>query len=145
MFILGIPLLVISFAVYNIIAFLMPTLSWDQELLAVPLPSHSMWGISIGDLLVAASILVLLIEIAKSTRISTRTIVDHLLSIVLLVGMVAEFLLVREAATPTFFLLLVVAFVDVVGGFAVTARASRREIKFTGIEALQATASGRAG
>ena len=47
-----------------------------------------------------------------------RTVVDHGLSLVLFLGMLVEFLLVKQAASATFFLLLVISFVDVLGGFA---------------------------
>ena len=70
----------------------------------------------------------------KSTRIGIRTVVDHALSLVLFLGMLVEFLLVRQAATATFFLLLVISFVDVLGGFAVTLRSAQRDLTVEGIE-----------
>ena len=63
-----------------------------------------------------------------------RTIVDHILSMVLFVGMVAEFLLVQQAATSTFFLLLVISFVDVAGGFAISMRAAQRDMMVNEVE-----------
>ncbi len=53
--------------------------------------------------------------------------IDHVLSTVLFLGMLVEFLLVKQAATATFFLLLVISFVDVLGGFAVTMRTAQRD------------------
>ena len=47
---------------------------------------------------------------------------------ILFVGMGAEFLLVKQAATSTFFLLLVISFVDVAGGFAISMRAAQRDV-----------------
>jgi len=70
----------------------------------------------------------------KSTRIGIRTVVDHALSLVLFLGIMAEFLLVQQAATATFFLLLVISFVDVLGGFAVTLRSAQRDLTVEGIE-----------
>ena len=64
----------------------------------------------------------------KATRLSSRSIVDHLLSTVLFIVMLLEFLLVRQAATSTFFLLMVISFVDVVGGFSVTIRSAQRSM-----------------
>ena len=37
-------------------------------------------------------------------------------------------LLVRQAATSTFFLLMMISFVDVIGGFAITARTARLDV-----------------
>ncbi len=38
-----------------------------------------------------------------------RTVVDHALSLLLLLGMLVEFVWVKQAATATFFLMLVIA------------------------------------
>ena len=73
-------------------------------------------------------------EVLKSTRIGVRTVVDHALSLILFLGMLVEFLLVERAASGTFFLLLVIGFVDVLGGFAVTLRSAQRDLTVEGIE-----------
>jgi hypothetical protein len=39
---------------------------------------------------------------------------------------------VKQAASSTFFLLLVISFVDVMGGFAISVRAAQRDISFSG-------------
>jgi hypothetical protein len=46
--------------------------------------------------------------------------------------MIVEFLLVAQAATSTYFLLLVIGLVDVLGGFAVTLRTSQRDLTIEG-------------
>ena len=139
MFLIGFPLLIISFAVYNIIAFLTPGLGWTQEVTNVHMISQADWTLTVGDLLVAVSVLILFVEIAKSTRLSTRSIIDHMLSLVLFIGMLVEFLLVKQAATATFFLLLVISFVDVIGGFTITIKTAQRDISFEGVEKVQQT------
>ncbi len=122
MFLIGIPLLLIPFVLYNMIAFLTPGLSWAQELARVRLLSQQEVALSIGDALVAIAVLVLLVEVFKTARLARRTVVDHLLSILLFAVMAAEFLLVQQAATATFALLVVIALVDVLSGFAVSRR-----------------------
>ena len=134
MSLIGIPLLLIPFAIYNIIAFLMPGLSWTGALTTVHMVSGGDWSMSIGDMLVTLAILLLTGEVLKSTRIGIRTVVDHALSLVLFLGMLVEFLLVRQAASATFFLLMVISFVDVLGGFAVTLRSAQRDLTVEGIE-----------
>src|SRR6266516_3189409 len=129
---LGFPLLLIAFAIYNIVAFLMPGLSWTGVISTVHMMSGADWTMSAGDMLVALAILLLGGEVLKSTRIGIRTVVDHALSLILFLGMFAEFLLVRQAATATFFLLLVVSFIDVLGGFAVTLRSAQRDLTVEG-------------
>jgi hypothetical protein len=136
MFALGVPLLIIPFAIYNILAFLLPGFSWTTPLLTLHMSSGGELTVTPGDLIVVASILVLLIESIKATRMSRRSVIDHLLSTLLFVGMLVEFLLVKEAASTTFFLMLVTAFVDVIGGFAIATRAAQRDISVTDVESV---------
>jgi hypothetical protein len=133
MFILGFPLLLVPFAIYNIIAFLMPGVSWTAAVTTVHMVSGGDWSMSVGDFLIALATVMLFGEMMKSTRIGIRTVVDHALSLVLFLGMLVEFLLVRQAATATFFLLLVISFIDVTGGFAVTLRTSQRDLTIEGM------------
>jgi hypothetical protein len=134
MSILGFPLLLVPFAIYNIIAFLMPGVTWTGVITTVHLASGADWTMSAGDMLVALAILLLCGEVLKSTRVGIRTIVDHALSLLLFLGMLVEFILVQQAATATFFLLLVVSFIDVLSGFAVTLRSAQRDLTVEGVE-----------
>jgi hypothetical protein len=134
MFVLGFPLLLIPFAIYNIIAFLMPGVTWTGVVATVHMVSGADWTMSAGDILVALAIILLCGEVMKSTRIGIRTVVDHSLSLILFLGMLVEFILVKQAAAATFFLLLVVSFIDVLGGFAVTLRSAQRDLTVEGIE-----------
>ncbi len=134
MSLIGFPLLLIPFAIYNIVAFLMPGVSWTAALTSVQMVSGGDWTMSAGDMLVTLAVLLLTGEVLKSTRIGIRTVVDHALSLVLFLAMLVEFLLVKQAATGTFFLLVVIGFVDVLGGFAVTLRSAQRDLTVEGIE-----------
>jgi hypothetical protein len=129
LFLIGIPLLIIPFAIYNMVAFLMPGLGWTDRIATVPMMSGASWTITPEDALVTLAILLLFVEIFKATRgSSSRGVVDHMLSMLLFVVMLVEFLLVPQAATSTFFLLMIISFVDVIGGFTIAARAARRDI-----------------
>jgi hypothetical protein len=134
MFLIGFPLLLVPFAIYNIIAFLMPGVSWSSTLTTVHLASGADWTMSAGDMLIVLAVLLLFGEVMKSTRIGMRTVVDHGLSLILFLGMLVEFLLVKQAASATFFLLLVISFIDVIGGFAVTLRSAQRDLTVEGVE-----------
>jgi hypothetical protein len=134
MFMLGFPLLLVPFAIYNIIAFLMPGVTWTGVVATVHMASGADWTMSAGDILVALAVVLLCGEVMKSTRIGIRTVVDHSLSLILFLGMLVEFILVKQAATATFFLLLVVSFIDVLGGFAVTLRSAQRDLTVEGVE-----------
>lgn len=137
MFLLGFPLLLIPFAIYNIIAFLMPGVDFNDyanPLITVPMLRGDGTKLSTGDVIVLFGILILFVEIVKATRLGSRSIVDHLLSLILFLVMLGEFMIVRQAATATFLLLLTLSFVDVIGGFSVTIRSSQRDIALEGIE-----------
>jgi uncharacterized membrane protein YdcZ (DUF606 family) len=128
MFLIGLPLLIIPLAIYNMIAFLLPGIGWTQEIVHIHMVSGADWTFTPGELLISIGVVVLFFEMLKATRLSTRTIVDHVLSTLLFIGMIVEFLLVKQAASGTFFLLLVISFVDVAGGFTITIRTAQRDI-----------------
>lgn len=127
MFVLGFPLLLIVFAIYNIIAFLMPGVSWTAPVATIHMMSGQDWVLTWEDILVAFAILLLAIEIMKATRIGMRAILDHILSMLLFIAMLVEFLLVSRAGTSTFFLLVAICLADVLVGFVVSIGSSRRE------------------
>ncbi len=136
MFLVGFPLLIIPFAIYNIVAFLMPGVSWSGTIATIHMVSGADWAISAGDILIVFAMLLLFGEVMKSTRISLRSVVDHALSLILFLVMLVEFLLVKQAATATFFLMLVISFVDVLGGFAVSLRSAQRDLTVEGVERI---------
>src|SRR5215510_13940693 len=129
----AIPLLIIPFALYNIIAYLLNT-DFHQTMFSVPLLSGHLMDVSTGDLLVLFGVLLLYIEILKSTRFSSKAIVDHVLSIILFIFMIVEFIVAEKAATSTFLILTCLSFVDVVGGFTITIRTAQRDVTFEGPE-----------
>lgn len=129
MFALGFPLLLIPFAIYNIIVFLMPGVAWTAPVTTVHMMSGQDWVLTWEDILIAFAILLLAVEIMKSTRIGMRTIVDHVLAMALFVAMLVEFLLVQRAGTSTFFLLMMISLVNVMVGFIVSIRSSQRQIE----------------
>ena len=129
MFVLGFPLLLIPVAIYNMIAFLTPCLSWTAQVATVHMMSGQDWILTWEDLLLAFAILLLAVEIIKSTRMGMRSIVDHVLAMALFIVMLVEFLLVQRAGTSTFFLLTMIALVDVLVGFIVSIRSSQRQVE----------------
>ena len=113
MFALGFPLLLIPFAIYNMIAFLTPGVSWTSPVTTVHMMSGQYWVLTWEDILIAFAIFLLWVELIKSTRAGMRSVIDHLLSMALFIAMLVEFLLVQRAATSTFFLLMAIALVAV--------------------------------
>ena len=132
MFVLGFPLLLLPFAIYNMIAFLTPGVSWTDPVTAVHMMSGQDWIPTWGDMLLAFSVFLLWVEIIKSVRIGTRSVMDHILAMALFIVMLVEFLLAPRAGTSTFFLLTVFALFDVLAGFIVGLRSAPRRIEVEG-------------
>ena len=129
MYLIGFPLLVIPFAIYNMIAFLTPGLAWTANVLTIHLISGQDWTVTPEDILLAFSILLLCVEVIKASRMGVRGLMDHVLSLILFIVMLVEFLLVGRAGSSTFFILMVISLVDVMAGFIITARTAQRDIQ----------------
>jgi hypothetical protein len=126
------PLLIVPFVLYNIFAFLpffggRPE-AWHSGLVSIPMVSGTPWAVTAGDLLLVVALVCLFIEILKSTRTGTSSIVEHMLSMVVFVLFLIEFLLVGAAASSVFFLLMVMSLIDVVAGFAVSITGAGRDV-----------------
>ncbi len=117
----GFPLLLIPLAIYNIVVWLMPSVSLTEPLARVMLPSGAEWPITLSEVLLSLGILLLLLEIAKGAKPGSKYITDHLLSFVVFAASVAEFVLWPKFGTSTFFLLALMTMVDFFGGIVLRA------------------------
>jgi hypothetical protein len=129
-----IPLMIVPLIVYNIVAMGFAgdagtiTDAWAGVVVSLPMLSGEVWQMTLGDLMITFGLFLLFFEIMKSTRIGSASIIDHLVSTLLFVGYLVEFLLVPFAAHAVFFLLMVITFVDVIAGFSVSIRAATRDV-----------------
>lgn len=126
MFLLGFPLLIVALAIYNIFTFLIPV-EWGTEVASIPMVSGGIWRLTLSDVLLASGLLFLFMELFKATRHGQRAIVDHVLSTLVFIAALIEFLLVAGAATSTFALLLLMCLVDVIAGFTISIRTAQRD------------------
>jgi hypothetical protein len=131
MYLIGFPLLLIPFALYNIIAFLFD-LGFSDTVFSFKMMSGATLGVTTGDIILIISVLLLFVEILKATRFGVKSIVDHLLSFLLFVVALVEFLMLPKAATSTFLVFLVICAVDVIGGFSISIRAAARDFTVDG-------------
>jgi hypothetical protein len=118
----GFPLLLIPLAIYNIIVVLMPGVSLAEPLVKLTLMSGAEWPVTLSDILLALGIVLLLLEIIRGARPGAKNLTDHLLSLIVSGGAVAEFVLWPHFGTSTFFLLTMLALVDFLSGIALRAR-----------------------
>ena len=131
----SIPLLLIPFILYNL--GLTGVLGagddpWKTELFSLSMMSGGTFTLTLGDALVLLSLVLLFVEVVKSTRAARSSILDHLLSTFVFVAFLVEFLLVKGAAHSVFFTLMVIALVDVLAGFSVSLRAAERDVNIGG-------------
>lgn len=124
--ILSLPWIVLSLIAYNVIVFVTGT-PFDTVILELPMISGAVWRFELGDALLTMTLILLFVEILKATRTGGNSLVDHALSIIVFIICIIEFLVVPEAATSLFFLITIIALIDVVAGFSVTIRAARRD------------------
>jgi hypothetical protein len=118
----GFPLLLIPLAIYNIIVFLMPGVSLSEPVVKLTLMSGAEWPLTLSDMLLALGIVLLLFEVIKGARPGAKYLMDHLLSLIVFGGAVAEFLLWPRFGTSTYFLLALLALVDFLSGIALRTR-----------------------
>src|SRR5215475_3000198 len=118
----GFPLLLIPLAVYNIIVWLMPTVSLSEPLFRLPLTSGAEWPITLGDMLLAFAAVMLLLEVVKGARPGAKYLTDHLLSLVVFGAAAAEFLLWPKFGNSLYFLLALMSLADFLSGVAQRAR-----------------------
>lgn len=128
----AIPLLIIPFILYNLgLTGLFGSATpdpWAAEVFSMAMMSGGVWSMTLGDVLIVVALLLLFVEVVKSTRTSNASVVDHLLSTFVFVAFLVEFLLVRGAAHSVFFTLMVIALLDVLAGFSVSLRSAGRDL-----------------
>lgn len=123
---IGFPLLLIPFAIYNIFVFLMPGVAFTAPIASVTLMSGVTWAPTFGDALLALGALLLLLEVIKAARPGARYLTDHLLSLIVFGAAAAEFLLLAPFGTSTFFLLTVLMAVEFLAGVSIGFRNRNR-------------------
>jgi len=128
------PLMALVLIAYNGLMFGLvgSDAQWSNEVLSIPMVSGASWKMTIGDLMITFGMVMLFFEILKATRIGKLSIIDHLVSTVVLLVFLVEFLLVAGAATSVFFILMLMTLVDVMAGFSVSIRSATRDVDLSG-------------
>lgn len=122
------PLIGIIAVIYLIVAAVFET-ALGKTIFDLKLPSGADWKFSVSDLFLILSLLLLYLEILKSTRSTRGQIVEHIVSMLVFVGCLLLFLLVRQSGTTTFLLITAMAAIDVIAGFTVSIVAARRDME----------------
>jgi hypothetical protein len=128
-----IPLLVFPLALYNFVV--MTGIATRPELdawlhgaiFSISMFSGDVWGVSFSDIFMGLSLLLLFVEIVKSTRTDAMSIINHGLSMLLSVICIIQFITVQGFSNSVFFMLTLMTILDVVAGFTVTIVAAKRD------------------
>src|SRR5712691_11238092 len=130
MYLIAFPLLIIPFALYNMVLFLL-NLPFTDTVFSLPLwPPDRRMPVSTGEVIVGLALFLLYVEVVKAVRLGGKGFMDHLLALIVFAGMASELALVPQAATPTLLMLTAIGFVDVITGMSVSVRRKRRQVAY---------------
>lgn len=122
----SLPLLALVIVAYNVIVFLTST-TMETALVPVSLVSGAVWTLTVGDTLLVLGLIVLFVELVGATRTGSQTIVNHALSLLVMLVALVEFIVLPQFGTSVFFLLVLLTVLDVIAGFTVTITSARRD------------------
>lgn len=122
----SLPLLALVVIAYNIIVFL-TGFTMETGVFSVPLVSGTVWTVTIGDILLVFGLIMLFLELINATRTGSATIINHALSMLVLLVALVQFIVLPQFGTSTFFLIVLLNILDVIAGFTVTITSARRD------------------
>lgn len=99
-----------------------------QKFFSVPmLAGETEWVLTRGDSLLLLSIIILFAEILKATSTRAASIANHAFSMLVFIVCLMAFLLHPNFATSVFFIITIMALLDVLAGVVVTIISARRD------------------
>ena len=105
-----------------------------SEIAGFNLPSATRFSLTVSELLLAISTIVLFFEIMNATSAKSSSILNHGLSMLVFIVSFIMFLLVPGFGTGTFLIITLMALVDVVAGYSISILTARRDMTFGGQE-----------
>ncbi len=122
----SLPLLALVVIAYNIVVYL-TGFTMDSAMFSVPLVSGAVWEVKLGDIFLAFGLVMLFLELINSTKTGTSTIINHALSMLVLLVALVQFIVLPQFGTSVFFLVVLFNLLDVIAGFTVTITSARRD------------------
>lgn len=131
------PLLIIPVGIYIVIALLAganhteagPAVlgALNANFFSMTMISDVRWSMGVGDSILLLALILLSIEMMKSTSSRSSAMINHVASMGVLLLCIVLFLLVPNFATATFFLLTMMTLMDVMVGVIVSIVSARRD------------------
>lgn len=132
------PLLAISLIVFAVLTLtgavgtaLVPW--YDVTFIELPMVSEDIWIVTWGDVFLLASMALLFVELLRSTKTGSESIMNHALSVVVFVAALLLFIIVKGFGNSVFFLFMAMTFLDFMAGFIVTTVTARRDLAVGGV------------
>ena len=127
------PLLAVSLIIFSILTFTgaadVGDVPWhDVSLLDLPMVSGDRWNITGGDFFLLVSMGLLFVELLRSTKTGSESIMNHALSVVVFVAALLLFIIVQGFGNSVFFIFLSMTLLDFMAGFIVTTVTARRDL-----------------
>jgi hypothetical protein len=124
----AIPLTILPVVGYLVVVMLGGVAALGRPVFTVPLPSGVAFPFDAGSLIIVVTLFALFLEMIKATLVkNANSILDHGLSTVLLIICILLFVLAPMMGTATFFLIVVIVFIDVMAGFTVSIKTAQRD------------------
>lgn len=121
----AVPLLGFVLALANLVGFMAE--GFDQVWFQFALPSGTTLSLTSGYALVLIGLVLLYVEIFKATRTGQASIIDHVLSLLVFVVALVEFVIAPRFGHQAFLAILLMTLIDVIAGFTVTISSARRD------------------
>ena len=106
--------------------------SWNHDWIIFHLPSDSTVTLSYSEGIIAVGLLVLFIEIVKATTVTNFAIFEQVLSVLVFVAFLMQFLNSGRTAEPTLLILTLMSLIEVLAGFVILTKVAMRDISFGG-------------
>ena len=110
---------------------LFPMIIYCACMVTTGLDEHILGFVSVGGVIILMAILILLLEIAKAT-FTSLVLIDHIASLLVMVGAMAALILLPIFQTETFLILFSLSVIDVAGGIIISQRVAQRDIGVAG-------------
>lgn len=123
----SLPLLALVVIAYNVVVYL-TGYTMNSIAFEVMLVSGTKWVVSLGDILLTFGLIILFVELINATKTGASTIINHALSMLVLLVALVEFIVLPPFGTSVFFFIVVLTLLDVIAGFTVTITAARRDL-----------------
>ncbi len=101
-----------------------------SPLFGIPIISGDELAFATGDLFILLAIILLFIEVLKSTQTGTISLMNHGFSTAVMVISIILLLVAKGFGNTTFLFLTLMTVFDVVAGFVITTISARRDIGF---------------